>query len=463
MKQDNIDIQKILTTKRVIEGLNNDVFNRRYKTNFSKISDYFYHEFNIRSSVLNRACLEFIHRGREKTSKRVKLFNCLSGSTLFCFVVVIFMAFLRRFTYIKGNPSANGESMSKFALIDRSNRFLYGDFLKDREGASLVKDFSRGFFHKQVRFNLCSVIKLFSDVRSGCVVAKSLDREQKMFFLEKIIECTMVKRFYDSIGSFDYIVDCQDNSYTPVQKEIANILDIDLILLQNGARVNLLEYGYIDCNIFLGWSNLYKRIVVGEVLCDIFLAIGSKSMSRQTRRETCKEYDFLIVEQLTYPDKGEASDASKHKAMIGKMIEFKKKHPQYRIVYLCRHTRTQLKEKIQSILLDNDTVLLENDIEILDRNFCECAVKNSKVSIALSSSIRFESYLVGNVGFSVFDRESIFDWVQQLFNKNSASLRDTQEDFDRKLLQSLKSDINLNNIFNNSSYSLSEALEKLKT
>jgi hypothetical protein len=460
--QEHSSIKEVIATRKVVENYNNSLFRQKYSNNFSIMAEYFSHSFGISSDTLMRSCLEYIHRNKTRTSNKIVFFRSFSYLNFFCFVVICFMMFFKFFTCIRKNGSFDNNGESSFALLDRGNDFLYGNFLEERKHSSrLIKDLSKDFFYKALRPKLGSFIHLVASIRLGYSAVKKLSGSQKPFFIEKFIECVLIERFYKSIESFDYIVDSNDNAYTPLQKDIANSLNIQLILIQQGMRANLLHYGYISCNVFLGWDDIYRDIIVGGVLCDNFLAIGSTSMNRHDSDKVCENYDYLIVEQLTYPDRGEHSDVTNHKNMIDKILKFKRNYPEYKIAYLCRYSRVRPKSKLKKVLSDNDQSLLESGITIIDREYCECVVKHSKVSIALDSSIRLESYLVGNTGFTVSYDLFHFDWLSHIFPQNTASLSDNQDIFENKLIQSLKFDVRTTNVFGNSSYSLEAILDKI--
>jgi len=85
---------------------------------------------------------------------------------------------------------------------------------------------------------------------------------------------------------------------------------------------------------------MYKNLIVGKIKSKVYLSILSQSVSRSDSKSIEAEFkdlytnfDFLIVEQLTFPEKGVASDYSNHKYMLDRMINFINKNAGYKVGY----------------------------------------------------------------------------------------------------------------------------------
>jgi len=304
-----------------------------------------------------------------------------------------------------------------------------------------------------VSFNVKQLSFFFKNIKMVLRVINRLESYQRPIFLKMFRLNVLYQRFYMGMSRFDYIIDSRDNAYLPFQNSLANNNNVKLILIQNGARTDLLMYGYIRCFMFVSWSDIYKKIIVGDIESDSFFSVLPSSMNRMDAAKTKQEYfkknskyDFLIVEQLDYPESGAGADYFNHKYMLSRVVSFLIDHPEYKVGYLCRHSRDIKQDNIRyDVLRENDEILLKNNIAIIERKFCEWAIKSSKVTIAINSSTRVEAFMVGNIGFSVSKKMLPYDWIIKILPDEFSSINESQSVFNEKMLSVLNldtSDIN---------------------
>jgi len=336
------------------------------------------------------------------------------------------------------------DDMKNYLFINRGSSYFYDEIIskinKKKINISFTDSNELSIFSPQVniKINRKAIINFIVDFRSSYKVIKRINVNQRFFFLKSLYGVILAERFYKSRSHFDYIFDSKDNSYLPYQKSLANLFNIQIVLMQNGGRVNMKNYGYISCNIFLGWTPLHKKIIVGGVSCNNFLSIGSTSLSRNNN-ESFKNnkfffamYDLLIVEQMSL-NFSEKANYLNHKDFMDKIIQFKFNNPQINIAYLCRWDRQNIPKKLSEFIKENDKNLDINNIVKIDREFCELAIKNSKVSIAISSSIRVESCMIGRTGFTLQPGSFDFDWPSLLMPEKNSFFTDSQDTFENKL------------------------------
>ena len=286
------------------------------------------------------------------------------------------------------------------------------------------------------------------------------------YFIKILNRVIRSERFYKSKKCFDYIFDTKDNGYLPFEKSLANLYSLQLVLIQNGGRVNLSEYGYIRCNFFLGWAPIYKEIVVGKITCEEYFAIGSANLSKLNQELIYSKYtqylgvyDLLIVEQVSLTNK--LTNHINHKQFMDKIVEYKSNNPDKNIAYICRVDRETITGKFKTIIEQNDKILKMNNIVKIERQFCEIVIKKSKAIIAIDSSIRIEFCLLGKKFLSLQPTYSNNDWPSILFPDSLSLFSEEQSVFDNKLNSIINAshDVNLN--FLNSKYALENFIKKV--
>ena len=255
-----------------------------------------------------------------------------------------------------------------------------------------------------------------------------LSRSSRGMFLQLLRISISESYFVSQIQGASVFFDACDNRSTPIRYGIMKNNGIRLVLIQNGARMDLASEGYIRSDHYLGWHEMYRDGYVGGQPGSVFYAIGSLNIldsypfyfSKETKevRGTVCKYDFLVIEQLVFPEDGYPADLKYHKIMVDNLVKFAKEFPCYRIGYLCRYKRGDVTEgsvALDEIIEFNDQLLKDSKVEILprDRALTGDYLRTSKVCVALSSSTRLESFFLGqcsvtcNYSNYAFDRLSL--------------------------------------------------------
>jgi len=469
---------KLLRIKKIeLENYNNSIFERRYRLNFKHVEIFFEDIFSIDSQTLQDAYLNDIHLDNsiDASTKERLLFKFLSNNLFFSCAVTFFLCLVNRLTFIKNSMLPS--KYQKVAFVERNDTRLYPRLKSlfkdgDLESHSLDIKSVKKVFSRGVRFNFSfkNLRLLIAEINKSASIISKIAPNQRYLFLKIFALCVFYRRFYNSIQGVDFLIDSCDNCYSPVQDSLASLVKIKLILIQNGGRMSLVSYGYVRCYMFISWADMYKNLIVGKIKSKVYLSILSQSVSRSDSKSIEAEFkdlytnfDFLIVEQLTFPEKGVASDYSNHKYMLDRMINFINKNAGYKVGYLCRRPRDTKDIELKSVLLNNDALLEKNGIEIIENKFCEQAIKKSKVVVAIDSSTMLEAFFVGNMGFIVTNKLSNYMWLASLLTDDFISSRESQEVFNEKIVSLLARNVSSIREFFKHHNDISEVLDCIKS
>ena len=452
MNDFSYSLQKVLSRKKEIETYNLSSFDRKYATTYRHVEELFEKLFFLDKTIMKESYLSFIHYDSVHVrTRKQKLLSVLIEYSFFSFIYVVLLCGVKRFTYYKkASCKLPNIGYKNICFLKRDNPRMYDElkklFTENDIVFNTIGDKGVTNIYSQcvgITFSYHLFLCFVDDVKQVVKASNLLKTHQLFYFFKLFRMCVAYDRFYKGLSDFDYLIDSCDNSYFPFQNALAKNNSIKLTLIQSGARTNQLIYGYIRCYMFVSWLNLYNKVVVGDIKSKEFFSVMSSSMKRLDVKKNKEEYfnkygkyDILIVEQLTYPETGAGSDYSNHKYMLSRVVNFILHYPEYKVGYLCRSSRDKIVKGSArgDIILDNDSFLNDNNIDIIDRNFCELAIKSSKISISINSSTRIESFLVGNIGFSISNKYLPYDWIIQLFTDRYSSISDSQSVFNSKLI-----------------------------
>jgi hypothetical protein len=446
----------IVKIRKKIETQNLDVFNHDYNLNFLKVSNYFYKHFLLESTTIKDTYLGYIHQKRQKKNvfNRHPKLGLIKSLKIYCFLNLLLILTFRHFTRLKIKHKFKINHRN-FLFINRGSDYLYSEILSLLANKKNNIDFAASdelSFRKSqfiFSFNKKNFISYFYDLKESFKVVNKINSKQRIFFIRAIYEIIIAERFFKSKKGVEYLIDSKDNFYMPYHKNLANLFGIKLVLIQNGGRVSLNEYGYIRCDFFLGWFDSFEKIVVGAINCDNFYSVGSMSLLRSKDTEKSlkhADYDLLIIEQASR-DLDQPENYINHTLFMEKIFKFKSNNPKLNIAYLCRYERNKfndvnyrMPDELRKTLKQNDKNLKIHNIISISRESCASAIKESKVAIAINSSIRVEFKILGKSFFTLTPRGyKKFDWPSILMPDTLMFFSDKQSSVDKRINEAINS------------------------